>query len=142
MGEQTTVSQSNEPPIARAAFRVDDEELVSRVERLSNEELDALPFGVVRLDATGKISFFSRTEATQSGFGERKAVGRKFFTELAPCMGTPDFMRHVERAQAAGTLDITFEQIGDFDDAERELHVRVTSAAGGGLWVFIQRGAV
>lgn len=115
--------------------------ILARVERMSNEELDALPFGVVRLDSAGKVTFYSRTEAKQSGYGDRPAIGRKFFTELAPCMGNREFLQRVEMALAAGTLDITFEQIGDFEDAERELFVRVASSSDGGLLVLIKRVA-
>lgn len=121
------------------ALDLTDEALRSHVEQLSPEALDALPFGVIRLDDAGKVTFYSRTEAEQSGFGDRKAIGRDFFTQLAPCLGTPEFMHRIERARQDGTLDVMFEQIGDFDDAERELRVRVQSATGGGLWVFLQR---
>lgn len=48
-------------------------------------------------------------------------------------------MRRIDEARRAGTLDIAFEQIGDFDDADRELHVRVISASSGGVWGFLQR---
>jgi hypothetical protein len=58
---------------------------------------------------------------------------------MAPCLGNPDFLRRIEQARQAGTLDIMFEQVGDFDDAERVLRVRVKSASGGGLWLFVQR---
>jgi photoactive yellow protein len=114
-------------------------DLRSHLEQLSEERLHALPFGVIRLDAAGKVSFFSRTEAEQSGFGDRPALGRVFFTEIAPCMGTAQFQRRLERTHAAGALDITFEHVGDFADAERELQVRVLSAAGGGLWLCLKR---
>lgn len=118
---------------------VADPDLRARAEQLPPEALDALPFGVIRLDATGKVTFYSKTEARQSGFGERVAIGRDFFTQMAPCLGTPEFLRRIEDARTAGTLDILFEQVGDFDDAERELRVRVQSASGGGLWVFLER---
>ena len=118
---------------------VADEALRARIEQLSPEELDALPFGVIRLDEAGTVTFYSKTEARQSGFGERKAIGQDFFTQLAPCLGTPEFLRRIERARREGTLDVMFEQIGDFDDAQRELRVRVQSATGGGVWVFLQR---
>ena len=118
---------------------LDDERLPERVEQLSLHALDALPFGVVRLDSTGKVTYFSKTEAEQSGFGDRRAIGRDFFTQMAPCLGTPEFSSRIAEARRAGTLDITFEQVGDFDDADRELRVRVRSATGGGLWVFLQR---
>jgi photoactive yellow protein len=116
-------------------------ELLGSVEALEPGALDDLPFGVIRLDEAGKVVLYSRTEARQSGFGDRDAIGLMFFTQLAPCMGTPEFMRRIEKARAAATLDITFEQVGDFDDAERELRVRMLSASSGGLWVFLQRTA-
>jgi photoactive yellow protein len=118
---------------------VDAHGLLAQVERLSQEGLDSLPFGVVRLDEAGKVTYFSRAEAEQSGFGDRRAIGRDFFTQMAPCLGTPELMGRIERARRAGTLDILFEQVGDFGDPERELRVRVLSASGGGLWVFLQR---
>jgi photoactive yellow protein len=114
-------------------------ELLAFVEALAPRAVDELQYGVIRLDPQGKVIFFSRAEANQSGFGDRDALGREFFTELAPCMGTAEFMRRVEAAQSAGKLDISFEQVGDFDDAERELRVRMISASAGGLWVFIER---
>ena len=119
--------------------RIEDDTLPARIERLSTQQIDALPFGVVRLDAEDIVTFYSRTEAEQSGFLDRGAIGRNFFTQLAPCLGTPDRLRRIDEARRAGTLDIAFEQIGDFDDADRELHVRVLSASSGGVWVLIQR---
>ena len=119
--------------------RIDDNTLPARIERLTAQELDALPFGVVRLDAECIVTFYSRTEAEQSGFRDRRAIGRNFFTQMAPCLSTPERMRRIDEARRAGTLDIAFEQIGDFDDAERQLQVRVISASGGGVWVLLQR---
>jgi photoactive yellow protein len=118
---------------------VADEALPARAEELSSEELDALPFGVVRLDPAGKVTFYSRTEGEQSGYGVRRAIGLEFFTRMAPCMATPERLRQIDEARRAGTLDILFEQVGDFDDAERELRVRLVSASDAGLWLFIER---
>lgn len=132
-------SQKRPTAGAAPAARIDDETLPARIERLSREEIDALPFGVIRLDADGIVTFYSKTEAEQSGFGDRRAIGRHFFTQLAPCLGTPERLQRIEQARRDGTLDIEFEQIGDFDDAERELRLRVVSATGGGAWVFLQR---
>jgi photoactive yellow protein len=119
--------------------RIDDDTLPARIERLSTQQLDALPFGVVRLDADGIVTFYSRTEAEQSGFRDRRAIGRNFFTQIAPCLSTPERVRRIDEARRAGTLDIAFEQIGDFEDADRELRVRVLSASGGGVWVLLER---
>ena len=122
-----------------APSTIDADDLVARIEGLSRDQLDELPFGTIRLDAEGRVIYLSKCEATLAGLGERRTVGRHFFTDLAPCMGTPAFLRRLEQARTAGTLDIRFEQVGDFDDAQRELRVRVRSASSDGLWVFIER---
>ncbi len=114
-------------------------DIVASVERLSPAELDALPFGVIKLEASGKVSLFSRTEAEQSGYGERPAIGKHFFTDLAPCMGSPEFLARVEQAHAERTLDVLFEHVGDFEDRARVLRVRIKAASDGGSWIFIQR---
>src|SRR5262245_13017889 len=97
-------------------------ELQRALEQRDRRELDALPFGVIRLNAQGRIMYYSKTEARQSGFHEH-AEGLAFFTDLAPCMAHPGFLARIEQARAAGALDISFEQVGDYDDAERELSV-------------------
>jgi hypothetical protein len=50
---------------------------------LPKEVLDALPFGVIRVDVAGMVVFFSHTEAEQSCDKQRKAIGLRFFTEDA-----------------------------------------------------------
>jgi len=120
---------------------IDDDNLVAHVEQLPTDAVDTLPFGVIRLDADGHVTYLSRTEARQSGLGDRLVTGRAFFTDLAPCMWTQEFQQRFEAAAAAGTLDVTFDQVGDFDDPTREIRVRARSASGGGFWVFIDRRA-
>lgn len=118
---------------------IDDDAFVAGIDQLSRDAIDALPFGVVRLDSEGRITSFSAVEARQSGVGERPVLGRRFFADLAPCMWTAAFQQRYDLAAAAGTLDVTFDQIGDFDSRTRHLRVRIRSATGGGAWVFIDR---
>jgi photoactive yellow protein len=118
---------------------LDAPELVAYVEGLSDEAVDRLPFGVVRLDDAGKVLRLSAAEALQAGLGRRSVTGLAFFTDLAPCMGRQAFVQSLAAATARRTLDVRFHNLGDFSDATRELHVRVVSATAGGLWVFIER---
>lgn len=111
---------------------IDDEDIGHHVELLTPAEIDGLPFGVVRLDASERVLRLSAPEARQSGHGDREAVGLRFFTDVAPCFWSAAFLERVERALAAGTLDISFERVGDYGDAERELRVRLKSASSGG----------
>jgi photoactive yellow protein len=133
------MTKQNESNKLDAFSNISASQLRERVETLPKEVLDALPFGVIRVDVDGRVVFFSHAEAEQSGYKQRTAIGLRFFTELAPCMGTPEFRHQFELAQSSGKLDVTFQQVGDFEDAERELQVRAIAAAAGGMWLFIRR---
>lgn len=117
----------------------DDPDLARRVEALSPQDIDALPFGTIRVAADGQVSFYSRTEAQQSGRDLRPTVGLNFFIDVAPCMDTPLVRGRIERALAAGTLDVRMRHVGDFADRGRTLELRALSAAGGGFWLFLRR---
>jgi photoactive yellow protein len=115
--------------------------LAAAIEALSPEEIDRLPFGVVGLDADGSIRVFNQTEARLSGYRNRPAHGRLFFIDVAPCMNNGYFKGRIDKALKAGTLDISFSFVGDFNDCDRELFVRAQSASDGGCWIFIHRAA-
>ena len=118
----------------------DEPRLAAAVERLPPEAVEALPFGTIRLDAEGRVRVFSQAEEVRlSGFGTRQALGRAFFAEVAPCMDTEEFRGRIEQARAAGRLDLEFGWVGDFDERQREMRVRVQSASDGGCWIFLQR---
>ncbi|UEM03901.1 PAS domain-containing protein [Skermanella rosea] len=114
-------------------------DLAGVVERLPPSEVDALPFGAIRLDANGEVAFYSAAEARLSGYGARPALGRPFFSDMAPCMDNEAFRGRIESARAAGKFDLEFGWIGDFADRSRELQVRIQPASDGGCWIFIRR---
>ena len=114
-------------------------DLAKQIESFDERSIDALPFGVIRLDAGGAVTFFSKTEREASGYGGRPTIGKIFFTDIAPCMAHEGFRGRLEAARARGTLDLEFSWIGDFADRQRELQVRVQSASDGGVWIFIRR---
>jgi photoactive yellow protein len=116
-----------------------DSDLAQSVEALSDEQRHALPFGVIKLDANGVVTFFSATEAQQSGYKKRPAVGLDFFLNVAPCMGAPEFKGRVEEARRRGEVNIEMGWVGDFDEPHREMVVRIHSASDGGLWLFLNR---
>lgn len=117
----------------------DEPRLAESVEKLLPEAVNALPFGVVRLDSDGKVVFFSEAERRLSGF-RAETLGRSFFAEIAPCMNTSKFSGRIEAAMATGRLDLAFGHVGDFADISRVLDVRVQSASSGGCWIFLKRG--
>lgn len=117
----------------------DAADLATLVARLDAEAIHALPFGAIRLDAQGQVIFYSRREAQLSGMGTRPAIGKLFFTELAPCMDVSGARDAVESAIAAGDFDLEFDHLGDFADASRHIRIRALPDGNGGVWLFTSR---
>jgi photoactive yellow protein len=114
-------------------------DLAKAIERLTEAQIDALPYGAIRLDRDGVVQYYSNAERQLSGSGSRQRPGLHFFNEIAPCMGNDHYLGRINQALSRGTLDLEFTHIGDFEDRERELTVRVQSASDGGYWIFMRR---
>jgi photoactive yellow protein len=117
----------------------DTPELGRAIEKLSVDSINRLPFGVIKLNASGVVEFYSAREAELSGRGDLPVLGIDFFSKIAPCMDTPQFRGRIETAIANGKLDAEFSHIGDFSDRDRELAIRAQSASDGGVWLFLMR---
>lgn len=113
-------------------------DLASIIEILPPEVVHSLPYGAIRLDHEGRVIFYSDTERRLSGYF-KETIARSFFTEIAPCMNNPNVRGRIDKALQAGKLNITFTHIGDFNDPDQELDIRVQSASNGGCWIFIRR---
>jgi photoactive yellow protein len=112
--------------------------LAEAVEALPPETLDELPFGAIYLDEKGIVRRYNKTRSEQSGRGTMPTVGLSYFADVAPCLDNGYFKGRIDKARAAGGLDISFSFIGDFADRNREIAVRAQGANDGGTWIFIQ----
>lgn len=64
---------------------------VMGVPNMTYEDLNALPFGVIGLDAKGKVVSYNRAEEVIAGRHAEDVVGRNFFEEVAPCTKVREF---------------------------------------------------
>jgi len=126
-----------EAGMTKRTLDFDAPDLAARLERLPEADIDALPFGVVRLDRNFNVLIYSKTEARLSGFG-RQPVGEYFFG-VARKLGSENFRGRIEQAMADGKVDLDIGWVGDFDNARRDLRIRVQSASDGGVWMCIDR---
>jgi photoactive yellow protein len=117
----------------------DHPQLAVAVEALPPAEVDCLPFGAIRIGTEGNVEYYSETERRQSGSGNHARLGLDFFSKVAPCMDNPQFRGRVEQARKAGRLNLEFSHVGDFEDRDRELTIRIQSASAGGYWLFLRR---
>lgn len=63
----------------------DDDRVGEHLHRLTEEQLDEAPFGIIRVDNDGTVEFYNRYESELSGVEPEEAEGRNFFTQVAPC---------------------------------------------------------
>lgn len=58
---------------------------MERLEQMSREEVDDLPYGFIVLDGEGTVLLYNRYEARMSRVPPERVLGRNFFREIAPC---------------------------------------------------------
>lgn len=69
---------------------------------VSADDLDRLPFGVIRLSGDGRIEAYNATEARHSGRQPDTVIGRNFFAEVAPCAAVQGFAGRLEAMRQRG----------------------------------------
>lgn len=62
-----------------------DPAILAWLETNAEPQFDTLPFGVVKMDYTGTITAYSEELSTLAGISKENAIGKNFFTQVAPC---------------------------------------------------------
>ena len=98
------------------------------VARLSPEQLDQLPYGLITLDATGRVVHYNDTEARLVGLPKNRVVGRSFFGEIAPCTRVREFEgRFFELARDPSRVRVvTFDFVFRFSSGDQAVTVVIT----------------
>ncbi len=115
----------------------DAPDLAARIEKLDQQGRDALPFGVIELDRSGKVLVYNATEVRMSGYGNTP-LGKNFF-EVARSANKNDLEARIMRAMEEGPVDLEFGWRGGYGASQRELRLRVLSSRRGGVWIFVER---
>ena len=112
------------------------------IDRMSEGELDALPFGAIRLDKTGKILSYNMAESRLTGRDPKRVIGRNFFTDVAPCTNVQAFAGRFREGVAKGDMHIIFPYRFDFEMAPRDVTVTLFySKATETAWVFVREAS-
>jgi photoactive yellow protein len=119
------------------ALRIDNPNVVGQLEKLSEQELDDLPFGVIRIDSAGLVLFYSKTEARLSGYGQIP-MGLNLF-ELSSCLASDDFRGRITRAAEQGPINLDIGWSGDFASPKRDLLFRIRSSTPDDIWILVER---
>lgn len=104
-----------------------------RLHALCDDELDALPFGVIALDEKGAIRRYNMAEARFARLDRAQVVGRTFFGEVARCTDTPEFRGRFDALLAASApATVRFEYVFAFRFGAQKVDVDMGTVAGPG----------
>ena len=112
---------------------------LEKVTRMSESELDSLPFGAIRLDKDGKILSYNMTESKLTGRDPKRVIGRNFFNDVAPCTNVQEFAGRFREGIEKGELHAIFPYRFDFQMAPRDVSVTLFySQQTDSAWVFVR----
>jgi photoactive yellow protein len=117
----------------------DASKLIERIQvkDLSEAELEQLPFGAIELDTAGIILRYNGFESKLSGIHKNRALGKHFFTELAPCTNVKEFYGRFQEGVARKRMHEKFRY--HFSFKKNPIDVTITlfySDLTDSLWVF------
>lgn len=126
------------PPLEMISFDQDDIENV--LAGLSSDEIDALAFGAIQVDSSGKVLSYSQREAQITSRDPREVIGRNFFDEVAPCTKRPEFYGRFREGVASGSLAAVFDYTFDYRMNPTRVRVHMKKAIlGDSYWILVSR---
>jgi photoactive yellow protein len=124
---------------SRALPQFDDARIGEKLRRLQVDALNALDFGVVVLDDDGVVQFYNRYESELSGVDPEDAVGRNFFTNLAPCSNNRIFLGRFRNGVESGELDERFTYTFTYKMRPTLVDIRLYRDDDGTNWLLVKK---
>lgn len=121
------------------ALSFEDDGIGERLRYASEEELNEAPFGIIKLDDDGVVEFYNQYESELSGISRSEAVGRHFFTQLAPCSNNRLFQGRFEDGVRKGHVDERFTYTFTYKMRPTLVDVRLYRDDAGQNWVLIHK---
>lgn len=115
--------------------------VLERADVLTEDQLDALPVGMIQLDRTGTVLKFNQTESSLARVEKAEAIGRSFFDEVAPCTRVQEFYgRFVEGVQNRNLHTVFPYQFRFRDGRQKNVVISMFySTSTDTVWVLVQR---
>lgn len=86
-----------------------DSRLLERLPSMSRAQLDALPFGAIKLSDAGAVLEYNAAEEEFAGVRRATVLGRPFFTEVAPCTNNRLIRGRFKEGIRTGVLDLRID---------------------------------
>lgn len=121
-----------------AAGKAANQDLILSADEMSATELDQLPYGMIQLDAAGRILRFNAVESRLASLPQQQQLGKHFFTEVAPCTKVQEFYGRFKEGVTRESLDTSFQFHFAFKQNPRDVTVRLFySKRTRSVWVMV-----
>ncbi len=113
------------------AATFDAPSLHSWLERLTDDELDTLEFGVIAFDRAEVVRRYNAIESRLAGLSPERVLGHGLFTVVAPCMN--NFLvaqRFQDAAEAEESLDVSIDYVFTLRMRPRSVKLRLLALPG------------
>lgn len=108
-------------------------------EELDAGDLDAYPFGIIKLDSRGRILAYNLYEEALARLRREDVIGRSFFFDVAPCTRVRAFYGRYLRGVEQGAMDVTFGFLFPLPHGDRAVEVRLLRRADDEVsWVIVR----
>ncbi|MCZ8156248.1 MAG: photoactive yellow protein [Leptospira sp.] len=112
---------------------------INKLGSLSQNEADAQPFGVVKVDQMGKILLYNQFESKLANVPIDTAVGRNFFTEIAICTNNKLFYGKFKEGMEKKELDSTFSYVFTYKMKPTNVMIHLyLDKASNTNWIFVK----
>lgn len=123
-------------------FRYQGVDVSTVLDTMPAQQLDALPYGIIKLDEAGTILEYNMTESDITGRSPVDVIGKNFFVEVAPCTKTPAFYGKFEEGFQKQFLNTVFDYLFDYNMTPVRVKVHMVYAKAnqtGYVWVIVKR---
>jgi photoactive yellow protein len=124
---------------ANSSLSFDADGIGERLRHADEDELNEAPFGIIRLADDGTVEFYNRYESELSGVDPSDALGKNFFTQLAPCSNNQLFQGHFQDGVESGELDERFTYTFTYKMRPTLVDVRLYRDEAGQNWILIHK---
>ena len=119
-----------------------DSSTLTTLPALDQHQADALDFGVVKVDNDGNVLLYNKWESDMAGVPVASAMGKNFFTQVAPCTNNRLFFGRFKDGVSAGNLDTEFNYTFTYKMKPTNVVIRLLRDGSSTNWVFVAKRTV
>lgn len=114
-------------------------DVLAKLDTMSKAELDKLPFGTVKVDDAGVIKEYNKYESQLANVTQAAAMGKNFFTQLAPCTNNAVFYGNFKKGVAAKAYNLMFVYTFSYNMTPTPVRIHLHRTPAGSNWILVEK---